>query len=190
MAVIVNSTAWPPGRISGQTWSASPAARFGRVTTVGSPPAALIRCRPVVTLVVAKMIVPSAPQLAPRVEPSGRPSVTTGPPVIATFFSAAPAPSKTPIHWPSGETNGPKRRDEPGERRGVELIERPHEECGAVGADVNQTRAIRREGQVAKDPLTVSAVALGGVIRKRDTRGANGRRAWRTRRRRRTSRRR
>ena len=67
MAVIVNSTAWPPGRISGQRWSASPPARFGRVSTVGSPPVAAIRCRPVVTLVVAKMIVPSAPQLAPRV---------------------------------------------------------------------------------------------------------------------------
>ena len=108
MAVIVYSTAWPPGKISGQTWSASPPARFGRVSTVGSPPAAVIRCRPVAAFVVAKMIVPSAPQLAPRVAPSGRPSVTAGPPVIATFFSAgAAAPSKTPIHSPSGETNGP-----------------------------------------------------------------------------------
>ena len=52
------------------------------------------------------MIVPSGPQLAPKAVPSGRPSVTAGPPVIATFFSAL-TPSKKPIHWPSGETNGP-----------------------------------------------------------------------------------
>ena len=63
------------------------------------------------------------------------------------------------------------RRAEPGERRGVELIERAHEERRAVGADVDETRAIRREGKVAQNSLTVSAAALGGVIRKRDTRG-------------------
>ena len=45
-----------------------------------------------------------------------------------------------------------KRRAEPAERRGVELIERAHEECRAVGADVDEARAIRREGQVAKEP--------------------------------------
>ena len=38
---------WPPGRISGQTWSASPCARSGRVSTVVPPPAADTRWSPV-----------------------------------------------------------------------------------------------------------------------------------------------
>ena len=46
----------------------------------------------------------------------------------------------------------PIRHAEPGERRGVELIERAHEECRVVGADVDDARAIRREGQAVADP--------------------------------------
>ena len=180
VAVIVNSTAWPPGRISGQKWSRSPPARFGRVSTVGSPPATVICCRPVVGSLVAKMIEPSGPQLAPRAVPSERPSVTAGPPVIATFFSAKSLEEADPLAVRRDER--PIRHAEPGERRGVELIEGAHEECRAVGADIDDARAIRREGHAVSVPATTDiAAALGGVMRRRDTRGGAVERASRTR---------
>ena len=57
------------------------------MSTVGSPPAADTRCRPVADESVAKMIVPSGPHVAPRgPPPSTAPIVTGGPPVIATFL--------------------------------------------------------------------------------------------------------
>ena len=56
---------------------------------------------------VAKMIVSSGVQVAPRRAPSMAASVTAGPPVIATFFNGV-LPSTKPTHWPLGETNGPR----------------------------------------------------------------------------------
>jgi hypothetical protein len=94
------------------TWYSTAASRevrsrSGFVRTMGSPPAADTRCRPVADTFVAKMIVPSGPHVAPRgPPPSTGPIVTGGPPVMATFlsrlrhsdsqaFSAGPMPRET-----------------------------------------------------------------------------------------------
>src|SRR3954469_22084735 len=76
----------------------------GVVSTFGSPPPDDTESSPVTTPAGAKTIVPSAPQLAPRGAPTTRHTVTTGPPLMATFFSSPVA--KNPIHRPSGDRKG------------------------------------------------------------------------------------
>src|SRR2546426_4511986 len=149
-AVTVNRTARPPGSSSGHTWSASPCARSGRVRTVGVPPPADTRSRPVAGLIVATITVSSGAHVAPRGE-STRASVSDGPPVIATFFSVVLLSTK-PTHWPSGEMNGP--RGLPLEDLdGVERVERADEQPRSVGADIDNAGAIRRNRQVANDTV-------------------------------------
>ena len=86
---------------------AFPALAVGFVSTLGSPPASATRCSPVADKFVAKMIVPSGPQVAPRdPPPSTRPIGTCSPLIMATFFSSL-RPWKNPTHCPSGEMNTP-----------------------------------------------------------------------------------
>ena len=71
------------------------------------PPSDDTRWRPFVRQDVAKMMLPSSLQVAPRLRPSTQQIGRAGPPVMFTFLSAtADATSTKPIHWPSGERNG------------------------------------------------------------------------------------
>ena len=97
-------------------------------------------------MLVAKMIVPSGPQLAPQrcaVEAAERDRRAAGDRDLLQRGDSIEEADPLAVR----RDERPIRRAEPGERRGVELIERAHEECRAVGADVDDARAIRREGQ-------------------------------------------
>ena len=77
-------------------------ARLGVVSTSGVPPSADTRNKPPFRA-VAKTMVPSPPQLAPK-SAAALHSVTAGPPARGTFLSSPAAPK--PTHRPSGEKKG------------------------------------------------------------------------------------
>src|SRR6202043_4004311 len=82
-ALAVNSTAFPPGRICGQRWVVSPFCKS--VTGVGGPPAEGICDKPPL-LVSAAMMLPSSPQLPPRL-PAELHKVIAEPPSTEIFCS-------------------------------------------------------------------------------------------------------
>jgi hypothetical protein len=86
MGTTVKSTPRPPGNSSGHTWSRSPRMGSGRVSTDASPPASETRHKPVLLPNVAKTMLPSWPQLAPRGVPSRLHRVIAGPPEIGIFL--------------------------------------------------------------------------------------------------------
>src|SRR5580692_9216207 len=100
VALAVNNTALPPGRICGQRWVTSPFCKS--VTAVGGPPAEGIRDKPPVKLSAA-MILPSSPQLPPTGVPVSH-KVIAEPPSTEIFCSFPD--EKKATHCPSGEKNG------------------------------------------------------------------------------------
>ena len=89
------------------------------VSGSGSPPAAETRNSPLPCL--AKMIVSSGPQLAPRGPGGMGQRVIAAPPVTCIFLRVESTPVENPIHCPSGEkkrlptlstpaSNAPSRR--------------------------------------------------------------------------------
>src|SRR5918999_112221 len=98
---MVKSTPRAPGSIEGNPWSRSRNAVSGIVNTVGWPPSADTRQRPVLGSVVPNTIVLSSPQLAPSDPGVTGPILMAGPPVIDTFLSSVGV--KNPIHRLSGE---------------------------------------------------------------------------------------
>ena len=113
--------------------------------------------------------------MAPRKTPFEPGSAcSAGPPVIATFFSDSRVGKADPLAVGRDERAGGCA--EAGQRRRVELVERPHEERRAVGTDIDDARAVGRDRDVRDSAAAidwcVSAAALGGVISKRVRRGA------------------
>ena len=102
---------------------------------------------------VAKMMLSSSPQVAPRLAPSRPQRGRAGPPLMATFLSVTGPGSTKPIHCPSGDENGARGVPERRERRRLELIQCAHEElrASAVGCDpfIDDVRAVRRDREVA-----------------------------------------
>src|SRR4029450_355369 len=80
---ITKSADCPSGSTEGKKWPVSPAFLSGGVITRGSPPAAGTRRSPTL---VAKTMVLSAPQLAPRGFPWNLHTGIAGPPGIGVFF--------------------------------------------------------------------------------------------------------
>src|SRR5215217_7540863 len=158
VGLMVNRTALPFGRNSGQTWAYSPRSRLGVVSTTGSPPSADTRCRPIPGAFVAKMMVPSDPHVAPLGWP--RPdlhTITGGPPVIGTLLIVA-RPSKKPTDWPSGEMKGPCGAPSPLSAVGSSLLDLVRAEAGAddqcqVGCAglYGRTAASQRRGGYRQD---------------------------------------
>ena len=106
--------------------------RVGVVRTVGSPPSADTRHRPVLGSSVANTIVLSSPQLAPSGAPVTGPSVMAAPPVIDTFLSSVF------VEEPDPPAVGGKEHAEcadAGELPRVELIDRAHHQRGAERRD-------------------------------------------------------
>src|SRR5262245_17621315 len=108
---MVKSTALPPGRTSGQRWDTSPFVGSGMVRALGVPPAADTANRPDVAAAGVKMMVPSGPQLAPRLRNAPQ-RVKGAPPPRETLFSLPSA--KNPTDCPSGEKNGLSAPSVPG----------------------------------------------------------------------------
>src|ERR1700686_5394956 len=100
VALAVNNTALPPGRICGQRWALSPLCKS--VTGVGGPPAEGIRDSPP-TGPSAAMILPSSPQLPPSPLAASH-KVISEPPSTEIFLSF-PSEKKA-THCPSGEKKG------------------------------------------------------------------------------------
>ncbi len=99
------STPRPPGSMSGQWWPISPSFSLTVVRASTGPPDARPRRRPSLPT-VAKIMVSSAPQLAPRGAPPGLfQSVTAWPPSTAIFFHV-PSTAEKPTQRPSGDRNG------------------------------------------------------------------------------------
>src|SRR5262245_40512080 len=92
--------------MDGDTWSNSPRARFGLVSTFGSPPPAETLSNPVATSLVAKMMVLFVPHVAPRGFDVNFVIGNCGPPAIGTFRMSKVCGEKYPIHRPSGDRNG------------------------------------------------------------------------------------
>ena len=119
------------------------------------------------------MIVSSGPHVAP-LEPavSSVARVTAGPPVTATFFNT-PRPSTNPIHWPSGETNGP-RGAPVNTATGSRASSARTKICVPLVADVDEAGAVRRDRQVAVVPVDGQRGGPAGVSCRRETRGGTG----------------
>src|SRR6267143_6995868 len=100
VAAVLNSSALPPGKNSGQRWLTSPLAR--RVKVCGIPPTS-DTWRRTEADAGPKTIIPRPLQLAPRGNTASA-RVCAAPPLTEIFFSLLPA--KNPSHWLSGEKKG------------------------------------------------------------------------------------
>ena len=164
---IVNRTARPPGRTNGKRCPVSPFAASTTVIAFGSPPPADTLISPLRPL--AKTMVSSGPQLAPREAPPTPQMVIGGPPVIGTFRISPACEEPDPASIGGHERLAD--RDDAGERLGVELIQRAHDQlrCSKAGADpVDDVAAVGRDRDVAIGALNRERLRRrGGTMAKR-----------------------
>ena len=114
---------------------------------------------------VAKTIVSSGPQLAPRAAPTTGHSVTGGPPAIATFRSSRAR--KEPDPAAVGREERTAGVGDAGERYRVERIDRPDHQLPLIARHIDEVRAIGGQDEVAMLPVMASACAAGGARAKR-----------------------